>query len=202
MENVNKDTKAVKKTNTRLIVMCALFSALIAAGAFIRIPLPYISFSMQTMFVSLAGMLLGARAGAVSVIVYVAVGLVGVPIFTMGGGFAYVLQPSFGFLLGFILQAAITGRFTSKIGKPGVKNLFLAQLPGVFAMYAVGLPYFFLISTVYLNNGLGVGALFIYCFAATLPGDILKSLLAAWLGKRLLPVLGTNLLTAGKNFYA
>ncbi len=172
----------------RSIVLCGLFSALIAVGAFIRIPVPYLSFSLQTMFVALAGMLLGKKLGVISVLVYIAVGLMGLPIFTQGGGIGYVLQPSFGFLIGFIPYAYLTGRFTEKIGAPTFKNLVLAQLPGLFTMYAIALPYFYLISNLYLG-GMGVEALFLYCFAAMMPGEAVKSLLSAWMGKRLLPVL-------------
>ncbi len=170
----------------RTLAYCALFAALIGVGAFIRIPLPYIAFSMQGFFVSLAGMLLGGKYGALSVLIYVSIGLLGAPVFTMGGGPSYVLQPSFGFLIGFALQAFVTGKLCFRLKNPTVKQLFLAQLPGVGALYAIGLPYFFLISNMYLNNSLGAGALFVYCFAATLPGDIIKCLLAALLGKRLM----------------
>lgn len=170
----------------RQLALCALFTALIAVGAFIRIPLPYVAFSMQTFFVALAGMLLGKKWGAVSVAAYLAIGLIGLPVFTKGGGPMYVLEPSFGFLIGFVLYAFLTGVFTKKLKTPTVKGLILAQLPGLFAMYAVALPYFYLVSKFYLGAEMGVAALFIYCFAATLPGDAVKCVLAAWLGKRLL----------------
>lgn len=181
-----------KKNTTRAVVLCGLFAALITVGAFIRVPIPYISFSMQTIFVTMAGMLLGKKWGAVSVLAYIVIGLAGVPIFTLGGGPGYVLQPSFGFLIGFVFAAYITGVMTERVQKPTVLKLLLAQLPGIGVYYAIGLPYFYLISTQYLDNGMGVAALFTYCFAATIPGDIAKSLLAAWLGKRLLPVLKNN----------
>ncbi len=185
----SSDNRAIP---TRMIVLCGLFAALIAVGAFIRIPIPYIAFSMQTMFVSLSGMLLGKKWGAISVLVYLIVGLVGMPVFTQGGGPSYVLQPSFGFLIGFVFCAYVTGAMTEKIKTPTTKNLLLAQLPGIAIYYAIGLPYFYLISTQYLNNDMGIAALFIYCFAATLPGDIVKSLLNCWLGKRLIPTFRKN----------
>lgn len=176
------------KITTREIVLCGLFTALIAVGAFIKIPIPYLSFSLQTMFVALAGMLLGKRMGVLAVLVYIVIGLAGLPIFTQGGGIGYVLQPSFGFLIGFLFYAYLTGKLTER-KVPTFKNLLLAQLPGLFLMYAIALPYFFLISNFYLDNGLGVAALFTYCFAAMMPGEAVKVLLAAWLGKRLVPVL-------------
>ncbi len=186
----NKNTAAKsKRADTRGIVLCALFAALIAVGAFLRIPLGPLAFSMQTMFVSLACMLLGKKLGVTAVLVYIAVGLLGLPIFTQGGGPSYVLQPSFGFLVGFIFYVWLTAHFTSKIQKPGMKPLILAQLPGLFAMYAVALPYFYLISNLYLNNGMGIDVLLTTCFLWMMPGEAVKCLLAAWLGKRLLPIL-------------
>jgi len=189
---MTQDVARNRKKNrlaTRDIVLCAMFTALIAIGAFIKIPIPYISFSLQTMFVALAGMLLGEKLGTIAVAVYIAIGLAGLPIFTMGGGIGYVLQPSCGFLIGFIFYAYMTGRFTKKLRRPDFKSLFLAQLPGLFVMYAIALPYFFLISKYYTSNPMSVGALLTYCFAAMMPGEAAKCLLSAWLGKRLIPVL-------------
>ena len=83
------------------LVLCALFAALIAVGAFIKIPIPYIPLTLQTLFTMLAGLMLGGRLGAISVCVYVAIGLAGLPVFTQGGGQMYVLKPTFGYLIGF-----------------------------------------------------------------------------------------------------
>ena len=181
-----------KKVPVRTIVLCGFFAALIAIGAFIQIPIPLLSFSLQTMFVSLAGMLLGRKAGVVSVLIYIAVGLAGLPIFSRGGGPGYVLTPSFGFLIGFVLYTYFTGYFTEKLKALTMKNLILAQLPGLFLMYAVALPYYYMISVLYLNTEIGVSVLLLQCFVWMLPGEMVKCILAAWMGKRLIPVLRKN----------
>jgi biotin transport system substrate-specific component len=144
------------------------------------------------MMVSLAGMLCGRKWGAVSALVYLGIGLAGAPVFTQGGGPQYIFQPSFGFLCAFAPSAYVTGFMTERIKTLAWKSLVAAQLPGVGVNYAIGLPYFYMISNLYLHNGLGAAALFLYCFAATIPGDIVKCLLAAWLGKRVLPALRYN----------
>ena len=87
---------------SRKLVFTALLTALTAAGAFLRIPLGFSSITLQFLFTAMAGVLLGPGCGALSQGVYVALGLMGLPIFTTGGGFGYVLQPTFGFLLGLI----------------------------------------------------------------------------------------------------
>ena len=99
------------KLTTREITFTGLFAALIAVGAFIKIDIPLplytMHFTLQWLFVLLAGFILGKKLGALSVITYIIVGLAGVPVFAAGGGIGYVLRPGFGFLLGFILAAAI-----------------------------------------------------------------------------------------------
>ena len=96
--------------SARKLVYTALLAALTAAGAFIRIPIGISVITLQFLFTAMAGVLLGPGGGALSQGVYVALGLVGLPIFTAGGGFGYVLQPSFGFLLGLIPAGAAAAR--------------------------------------------------------------------------------------------
>jgi biotin transport system substrate-specific component len=104
----------VAKSRTYKMMLVALFAALIAVGAFIRVPVPLVPFTMQTFFVVLAGMLLGKKLGGASALVYLAIGLIGIPVFTQGGGIGYVLKPSFGYLIGFVVAAFITGAIVRK----------------------------------------------------------------------------------------
>lgn len=92
-----------KILTTTKIAQCAIFTALIAIGAFIQIPVPYMDyFTLQFFFVLLAGILLGSKLGGLAVLLYVVIGLLGIPIFAAGGSLAYIVRPSFGYLLGFI----------------------------------------------------------------------------------------------------
>ena len=95
----------MRKLTVRELVLCGLFIALITVGTFIRIPIGNDVYTLQFLFTLLAGLVLGARLGALAVGAYVLLGLVGVPVFATGGGFGYIAQPTFGYLLGFILQA-------------------------------------------------------------------------------------------------
>lgn len=89
METIKE--KTIKTTD---MVLCAMFAALIAVGAFIRIPIPYVPFTLQLFFTTLAGLLLGPKLGAASSLVYMITGLIGIPIFTEGGGPGYILSPA------------------------------------------------------------------------------------------------------------
>ena len=104
----------MKNTKIQLIALCSVFTALIAAGAFIRIPIPIIPFTLQTFFVVLAGMLLGAKSGAMSALAYMLLGLVGIPVFTQGGGIGYIFKPSFGYIIGFVFGAMVAGYIANR----------------------------------------------------------------------------------------
>lgn len=170
---------------TRDLVLAAMFSALIAVGAFIQIPVPFLSFSLQTLFLALAAVLLKPKWAIASVVIYIAIGLLGFPIFSRGGGIGYILQPSFGFLIGFILWAWASSMIIARLKKKTVWTVFAAECVGVVLMYAVALPYYDLIMRFYEAAPMTAATLFTYCFATTFPGDILKSLLAAWMGLRI-----------------
>ncbi len=173
---------------TKDLVLMALFVALIAAGAFIKIPVPVMPFTLQFLFTTLAGTLLGARRGALSVLVYILLGLLGLPIFAGGGGPAYVFQPTFGYLPGFCLGAFVTGAMIGDLPAPSIKRLLIANFAGLLTVYLLGMAYYWMIATFYIGTGIGLWTLFLYCFLLAVPGDIVLCAVAAVLGKRLLPV--------------
>ena len=93
--------------------LCALFAVLIGIGAFIKVPVSIVPITLQTLFVILASLILRQKA-IYSVLLYVCMGLIGLPVFTSGGGISYVLIPSFGYLIGFIISSWFVGRYQNK----------------------------------------------------------------------------------------
>ena len=94
------EVKAPKpKRRAREVALIALFVAITVVFGFIKIPMQPVAMSLLTLATALAGCFLSPLSAALSQIIYVVMGLIGIPVFTAGGGFAYVLQPSFGFLL-------------------------------------------------------------------------------------------------------
>lgn len=164
---------------SRKLVFTALLAALTAAGAFLRIPLGFSSITLQFLFTAMAGVLLGPGCGALSQGVYVALGLIGLPIFTTGGGFSYVLQPTFGFLLGLIPAAAIIGAIFGKSTSP--LRIALACAAGLAALYAVGVPYMALILNGYMGKNMSLSALLWAGMIPFLPGDAIKIAVTALL---------------------
>ncbi len=187
---MNKRDNVMKKITTLEIVLCGLFAALTAAGAFIQIPVPGMDyFTLQFFFVLMAGMLLGSKLGALSVFVYVFLGLVGLPIFAAGGGITYVLRPSFGYLIGFILTAFVTGIVIEKIKLTGLKKYLLATFLGLLVCYVIGLTYKYFMLNLYIGEKTPVFVVFLDCFPIDLPGDIFLSIVAALCGSRLKPAI-------------
>ena len=165
--------------SARKLVYTALFAVLTAVGAFLRIPLGVSSITLQFLFTAMAGVLLGPACGALSQGVYVALGLIGLPIFTAGGGFGYVLQPTFSCLLGLIPAAAIIGAISRRSSSP--LRLALACLAGLAALYAVGVPYMALILNGYMGKGMSVSGLLWAGMIPFLPGDAIKIAVTALL---------------------
>lgn len=174
------------RNKTHMLTLCGLFTAMIAIGAFIQIPVPHMDyFTLQFFFVLLAGMLLGSKRGALSVVVYVAVGLIGVPIFAAGGGIGYIVRPSFGYLLGFIAAAFVAGWVCEKIQNKRYSHYVTAALCGFFVTYAIGLTYKYFILNLYLGQATPWSIVILSCFPLDIPGDLILCVVAALVGKRL-----------------
>lgn len=174
------------------MVLCAMFVVLITIGAFIKIPVPVVPFTLQYLFTMLAGLLLGAKKGFTSVLVYIFWGLAGLPVFAQGGGIGYILQPSFGYIIGFAVGAYVTGMIAHRNGKISYGNLLAANFAGLGSVYVLGMLYYYFMSNVYLGNPIGLWPLFLYCFILAVPGDIALCIAGAILGKRILPLIKTE----------
>lgn len=174
---------------TKDMILCALFVALIAVGAFIKVPVPVVPFTLQYLFTMLAGLLLGPKKGALAVCIYIVLGLCGLPVFAQGGGIGYIFQPSFGYIPGFAVGAYVTGTIAGKSERPSYGRLLAADFAGLAVVYAMGMAYYYVMSNFYLGNPIGLMPLFLYCFVLAVPGDIVLCIVAAALGRRMIPLI-------------
>ncbi len=188
MENYTLKTK--QHLRTKDIALCGLFTALIIVGSFIRIPVPVVPFTLQLLFTTLAGVLLGARLGTLSVLLYLFLGLLGVPVFTEGGGFSYIFQPTFGYLIGFAVGCWLTGTIVGSRHNPSYLRLLLANFAGMAVVYLFGVVYCYFIVNFYLvGKAMSLWNVIWYGFCLPVPGDIFLCFLTAALCKRLIPRL-------------
>lgn len=173
---------------TSEVTVCGLSAALICVGAFLRITLPVepypMHFSLQWFFVLMTAILFGRRLGTVSTAVYLMMGLCGLPVFASGGGLSYLFKPTFGFLLGFLPAAWVTGTLACR-GRRSFRQSSLAGTCGLFVYYGVGMLYYGLIGTfLYHYSGL-LRTVLVNCCLLTIGGDFLLCLLAAAAAQRI-----------------
>lgn len=164
---------------------CAVFVALMAVAAYVQIPFPLVPLTFQTAISVLAGLLLGAKKGTVSMLVYALLGLLGLPVFSAGGGIYYVLKPSFGYIIGFVASA-----FTAGIISGGGKSFWrylTAALAAFLANYVIGIPY--CLAAAHLLGVQNLAGLLLSGNLAYMPKDALLSILAAVIAYKAAPVM-------------
>ncbi len=179
---------------TRDMILAALFAALTAIGAYLRIPTQPVPFTLQILFCMYAGILLGARLGLISQLIYVLMGLIGLPVFAGGAsGFGSILQPSFGYLIGFILCGYVTGRISERIyevkGIKGFTHLLMAAISGLAVVYLVGVPYLYMIFNVYRGQATDFGTALKWGLYPFVAQDLVKCFIVALTAVKVLPAL-------------
>lgn len=135
-----------KRFRTRDLTFMALFVALMAVGANIAqfLVIGGVPITLQTFFAILAGVILGSRLGALSMILYLFTGLVGAPVFAQfTGGPAILLKPTFGFILSFIIAAYIVGKMIENSQNPSSFIFFVACFTGLIINYFIGTNYMY-----------------------------------------------------------
>lgn len=181
---------AKRKITTRQMVLCALFTALTAVGAFIQIPVPFMDyFTLQFLFVTLAGMILGSRLGSIAVGTYVIMGLFGIPIFAAGGGIQYIFRPSFGYLIGFVVTAFVVGLLCENFRNPTLKHYLTAAFIGMFITYLIGFAYKYFMLNFYMHESTAIWAVIAASLPLDIPGDALLCALASLLAVRICKAL-------------
>lgn len=174
---------------TKDLTIISMFAALTAIGAFIKIPLPVVPITLQYFICALGALLLGAKKGALAQILYVAVGLIGIPIFTKGGGPQYILEPSFGYLIGFIAGAYVIGKCSEKIKTLTFKNVFISCLLGLLIVYLFGCIHMYVLFNFYLGKAMNVWNIVKIGILAFIGSDLLSTLMISIVAVRVVPLL-------------
>lgn len=162
----------------RLAVGVVAFAVATVFGAQIAVPVPFtpVPITLQTLFAILAGVVLGPRAGATAMALYVGAGATGAPVFSNGGaGLAWLLGPTGGYLLAFPASAFAAGWVAGRRGS--TLRLLLGLTVGVLVQYAAGLTQLWALTGQPISAVLAMGALpFLF-------GDAVKIATAAWIAR-------------------
>ncbi|MBC8570319.1 biotin transporter BioY [Zongyangia hominis] len=156
------------KSRTQKITFCALFAALTAILSQLAIPIGTVPINLAMLAVFIAGGVLGPVYGTISMVVYVALGAVGVPVFAMfTGGVAILVGPTGGYIAGYIAAAWLTGLLISK-GSGKAWQSAAAMVAGLALCYLLGTAWFM------VSTGTPLAAALLACVAPFLPGDAIK----------------------------
>lgn len=185
----NEALQMRKYSSTTYMILAALFAAMTAVCSWIYIPLPFtpVPINLATLAVFLAGSLLGHTYGPISMVVYVLVGAIGVPVFAGGtGGLGIITGPTGGYILGYIAAAAIIGSMTSRLDSKKIYILVISMVTGLIACYALGTIWFCIVTGMG-GGSVGIGAALMMCVVPFLPGDGLKIICAVFITKKIRP---------------
>lgn len=164
------------KVSIQDICSIAIMTAVTSVMAQIAIPMPMgVPMTMQTFAVSLAGIVLGAKRGALSMLIYLLIGAVGVPVFSnFGSGIQVILSPTGGFLLSFPLMAYLIGIGAEMRRKKGMYILLFTL--GTSVNYVAGVLFFCFITKSSVIAGITA------CVLPFIPTAVIKAIGASVLG--------------------
>lgn len=181
-KTIKKSEKNAKSANNlKPLVFAALFAALLAAVAPFKIPLGFtpVPITLQTLVVLLSGAMLGPYYGALSMILYVAVGALGLPVFAGGGsGIGALLGPTGGYLFSYFIAAFAIGKILQIRKSPKYFDYVLAMIAGTIIIYALGAGWGMVVT------GLGIAAIMIGWVLPFIIGDTIKLLIAAYIANK------------------
>ncbi|MGB0844335.1 MAG: biotin transporter BioY [Alphaproteobacteria bacterium] len=171
----NLQSVALPVSGTNKIAKFALLaivgSIILAVSAHVKVPFYPVPITMQTMVVLMIGMAYGWKLGGATILLYLAEGAVGLPVFTNGGGVHHLAGPTAGYLFGFFAAATTIGWLAERGFDRSIAGTAMAMLVGTAIIYLFGVTW--LSSLLGLEKGLQFGLYpFIY-------GDILKLVIAA-----------------------
>ena len=168
----------------------ALMAALITICSWISVPFT-VPFTLQTFGIFIAVGILGSRRGTLSVAVYIALGAVGIPVFSgFRGGIGVLFGATGGYILGFLPAAALAGWLISRMGR-SIPRMALCMAAGLILCYIFGTAWFMLVYTR-TSGGIGITTALSLCVFPFILPDAVKITLAAFIVHRIQNAVGTT----------
>jgi len=177
----------IKKINTRELTLIGVIAAVTCILGPLSLPIGIVPISLTNLVIYFAVYVLGRKRATLSYIVYLFIGLIGLPVFSgFSGGFTKLFGPTGGYLIGFIFMAFISGIFIDKFSSK-IYMCFLGMILGTIATYIFGTAWLAYQANLTFNASLTVGVL------PFIPGDIAKMVIASLIG----PQIKKRLISSG-----
>lgn len=176
-------TVAVQRSKTYDIVYIAVFAVIMAICSWISIPAA-VPFTMQTFGVFIAVGVLGGKRGSLSVLVFILLGAIGIPVFAnFSGGIGVLAGPTGGYIIGFLFSALLMWAMEKLPGKKSVMQI-VSMIAGLIVCYAFGTVWFVIVYGR-MNGPIGFTAALASCVIPFIIPDIIKIALAYVLSRKL-----------------
>lgn len=174
--------------NQKQIAKSGMMVAFLVVCAFIRIPVFAVPYSLVFFAVNFITVISDIKTGFFSILIYVLLGLLGVPVFSQGGGLSCVISPGFGYIIGFVVIQPVCAFLKKVISdyKPGImyKNIILG-IVNLLVVYFLGCGYGYVISCFYLKQNLSLWYFVQFYILIFIPGDIISVIISGYLIKKL-----------------
>ena len=171
----------------RDMMLAPLFAALTGLGALMVIPVYPVPFTLQTLFTYLSAMLLGRKIGTLSQVIYILLGVIGLPIFSAGkAGLGILLGPTGGYLWGFIISAYTMGILVEKKNINKIKGFIVVGIIGLFIINFCGALQLYIVTQLSLKAVLLTGVI------PFIIGDFIKIVTASFIAHKLKLTLTLN----------
>ncbi|MFT8350868.1 biotin transporter BioY [Clostridium saccharoperbutylacetonicum] len=176
-----------RRISTRQLTLIGVMTAVICTLGPLSLPIGMVPVSLTNLAIFFAIYALGGKKGTISCIVYIFIGIIGLPVFSgFSGGFTKLLGPTGGYLIGFIFLASISGIFIDKFTNK-IYMCLLGMILGSMVTYILGTTWLAYLTKMSFNSALSVAVI------PFLPGDLIKMIFAALIG----PQIRKRLITAG-----
>lgn len=178
---------------TKDITLTSVLLSMLIICSQIAIPFGPVPITLQTFVIVLIGMIVKPKIAFLTTVLYLAIGLVGLPVFAGGlGGFQSLLSPSFGFIISFIPAATVQSYYLTLQKYHSTKNYIIASIINYVINYSIGLSYMAFILNVYVGNALNFSQILGAGLVLFIPGDLIKNSTAIILAKKLRPKLSLS----------
>ncbi|MFP4654241.1 MAG: biotin transporter BioY [Methanohalobium sp.] len=179
MKNDKITEEVIDSSNIEKMVFASLFAAMTAVGAYIKLPVGPVPITLQVLFVFLAGSILGKKWGSLSMVVYILLGVAGIPVFAGGAsGIGVLFGPTGGYIIGFVIAAFVIGMLTERKKSTGLTFNVLYMLIGLVIIYMLGATQLMVEAQFEPFETIMAG------IAPFVIGDILSILIAAYITTR------------------
>ncbi len=178
----------LKNQSTKDLIQIALLTSMLSVASVFVIPIGPVPITLQVFFFLLIPALIGRLKGALTMCLYMLLGLIGFPVFAGGtGGFQSILSPAFGYIIGAILVSLVVGRLHKR--SASTIEMLGTMFIGIIVLYIVGMSYQYFIMNQVLETAISWQTIIVTNVTAFLPIDMIKAFTAGLVYQRLEAVL-------------